>query len=83
MRTTPNHRYDAGELGCGTGLSKAFRERLEKVRPGETLEVVASDPAARVELPALAELLGHAVEEVGDEDGRVRVRVRRSPKDVR
>lgn len=74
-------RFDAGDLGCGSGLPREFRRRLEALPPGDTLEVVASDPAAREDLPALARLLGHPVEEVGEEDGRIRLRVRRAAKE--
>lgn len=58
------HRYDAGDLGCATGLPKEFRRRLGDVTAGEQLEVVTSDPAAREDLPSLARLLGHSVTSV-------------------
>lgn len=61
MKGSGPERYDAGELGCGAELADAIRQRLGTLRAGETLAVVVRDPAAKVDLPALAWLLGHEV----------------------
>ena len=58
------HRFDAGDLGCGTGLPREFRVRLERIPVGDVLEVVTRDPSAREDLPSLARLLGHRVDAV-------------------
>ncbi len=55
------HHFDAGELGCGSGLPLEFRRQLNAIPIGSTLEVVARDPSAREDLPSLARLLGHRV----------------------
>ena len=55
------HHYDAGELGCGSGLPQEFRRQIGAVPIGSVLEVVARDPAAKEDLPSLARLLGHQV----------------------
>jgi TusA-related sulfurtransferase len=55
------HRFDAGDLGCGTGLPREFRARLEQIPLGHRLEVATRDPAAREDLPALARMLGQKV----------------------
>lgn len=55
------HRFDAGDLGCGTGLPREFRARLGQIPLGHRLEVVTRDPAAREDLPALARMLGQQV----------------------
>jgi len=55
------HRFDAGDLGCGTGLPREFRARLGQIPVGHRLMVVTRDPAAREDLPALARMLGHQV----------------------
>jgi TusA-related sulfurtransferase len=71
---TGRRRFDAGELGCGDGLPSAFREELAALAVGDRLEVLASDPAARADLPSLARLMGHSIETTEDlPDGRVRV----------
>lgn len=70
------HRYDAGDLGCATGLPQAFRRQLGDIAVGEELEVVTSDPAAREDLPSLARLLGHSVTSVETAaDGRIVITV--------
>ncbi|HYK93772.1 MAG TPA: sulfurtransferase TusA family protein [Thermoplasmata archaeon] len=55
------HRFDAGELGCGSGLPQEFRRQIEAVPVGSILEVRTRDPSAKEDLPALARLLGHRV----------------------
>jgi len=53
--------YDAGELGCGSGLPQAFRQEIGTVPVGAVLEVRTRDPSAKEDLPSLARLLGHRV----------------------
>jgi TusA-related sulfurtransferase len=55
------HHFDAGELGCGSGLPQEFRRQIGAVPMGSVLEVVTRDPAAKEDLPSLARLLGHQV----------------------
>jgi TusA-related sulfurtransferase len=57
----PQHRYDSGDLGCGSGLPEAFRRQVSAIPVGDVLEVVTRDPSAKEDLPALARLLGHEV----------------------
>jgi len=54
-------QYNAGELGCGSGLPQAFRQEIGTVPVGAVLEVRTSDPSAKEDLPSLARLLGHRV----------------------
>jgi TusA-related sulfurtransferase len=53
--------HDAGDLGCGDGLAAWFRDRLRATPTGVVLCSIVRDPAARVELPALARLMGQRV----------------------
>ena len=72
------HYYDAGELGCGDGLAEAFRCRLDEIPVGDSLVVVARDPAAREDLPSLARLLGNRVLSVEtQDDGQLALTVER------
>jgi TusA-related sulfurtransferase len=72
------HHYDAGTLGCGSGLPQEFRRQIGAVPVGSILEVVARDPAAKEDLPSLARLLGHQVLSVKTSpDGATVVAVRR------
>jgi TusA-related sulfurtransferase len=71
-------RFDAGDLGCADGLAEAFRRQVQAIAPGEVLVVVARDPAAKEDLPALARLMGHAVRSVeASADGRLVITVER------
>ncbi len=54
-------QFNAGELGCGSGLPQEFRRQITALPVGAILETTARDPAAKEDLPALARLLGHEV----------------------
>ncbi len=70
--------YDAGELGCGSGLPQEFRRQIGAIPIGSVLEVIARDPAAKEDLPSLARLLGHLVLSVKTStDGKTVVAVQR------
>jgi TusA-related sulfurtransferase len=72
------HRFEAGELGCGTGLPREFRARLGQIPVGHQLEVVTRDPAAREDLPSMARMLGHRVVAMDSSpDGEITIRVER------
>jgi TusA-related sulfurtransferase len=76
-RAVPRH-FDAGSLGCGDGLPRAFREQIGGIGIGDQLEVIARDPAAKADLPSLARLMGHAVISTDDlPDGTVQIIVER------
>jgi TusA-related sulfurtransferase len=55
------HRFDAGDLGCSSGLPEEFRRQIDGISIGSTLEVVTRDPSAKEDLPSLSRLLGHRV----------------------
>ena len=72
------HRYDAGTLGCADGLAGAFRAQIHQIPVGDSLVVVARDPAAREDLPSLARLLGNRVVSIEtSDDGRLEMTVER------
>jgi len=76
--TASEQRFDAGDLGCGSGLPQAFRERIGDLAVGDVLTVVTRDPSAREDLPALARMLGHHVRSVErGEDGTTMISVER------
>jgi TusA-related sulfurtransferase len=71
-------RFDAGLLGCGDGLPRAFREQMGGIGIGDRLEIIARDPAAKADLPSLARLMGHTVLSTDDlSDGAVQITVER------
>jgi len=76
--TADVHHFDAGELGCGSGLPQEFRRQIGSIPIGSSLEVLARDPSAKADLPSLARLLGHRVLSVRDSpDGGVVLTVQR------
>jgi TusA-related sulfurtransferase len=73
-----HHQYDAGDLGCGSGLPQEFRRQVSAIPVGHVLDVVTRDPSAKEDLPSLARLLGHKVLSVKDSsDGTIVVTVQR------
>ena len=73
-----SHLFDAGDMGCSSGLPGEFRRRMDGLPGGESLTVVVRDPAAKEDLPSLARMLGHTVESVEDiAGGRVSITVQR------
>lgn len=72
------HDFDAGDLGCGTGLPRQFAEHMKALAVGDVLRTVVADEAAREDLPALARMLGHHVQAIEDApDGRLVITVER------
>ena len=56
----PDAEWDAGDLGCGDLILK-LRFRMEAMRPGQVLRVVALDSGAPADLPAWCGLTGHTL----------------------
>lgn len=52
--------WDAGDLGCGD-LVLELRSKMRELPPGAVLHLVATDPAAPVDLPAWCGLVGHTL----------------------
>lgn len=58
MPPEPDAIWDAGETGCGE-LVLELRMRLERLSPGQILELIARDPGAPADIPAWCRLTGH------------------------
>jgi tRNA 2-thiouridine synthesizing protein A len=56
----PDAEWDAGDLSCGD-LVLDLRRRIQSLRIGQTLKVVARDPGAPADLPAWCRLTGHTL----------------------
>jgi tRNA 2-thiouridine synthesizing protein A len=52
--------WDAGDLACGE-LVLELLGRVEALRPGQVLRLVALDAGARADLPAWCSLTGHTL----------------------
>lgn len=53
-------RRDAGDMGCGQ-LVFELHLRMKKLKPGETLEIIANDPGAPTDMPAWCRMTGHTL----------------------
>jgi TusA-related sulfurtransferase len=51
--------YDAGDTGCAYGPIDEIARLMRQLRPGQTLEVRATDPTVSIDLPAWCRLAGH------------------------
>lgn len=72
------HRFDAGNMGCSSGMPEEFRRQMEGIPIGTSLEVVTRDPSAKEDLPSLSRLLGHRVISVKNlPDGRALLVIQR------
>jgi tRNA 2-thiouridine synthesizing protein A len=68
----PPHHLDVLGLFCPLPVLLAARE-MQKLYPGDLLEVVGDDPAIREDMPDWCERAGHRlVEMVDEEEGRIR-----------
>lgn len=52
--------WDAGDMGCGD-LVLELRGRVERMRGGQTLRLVARDAGASSDIPAWCRLTGHTL----------------------
>ena len=59
-RIEADETWDAGDMACGELLLE-LRMRMDRLRAGQVLEVVALDAGARADLPAWCRLTGHAL----------------------
>jgi len=55
------YHFDAGDLGCSSGLPEEFRRQIDSIPVGSILEISTRDPSAKEDLPSLTRLLGHRV----------------------
>ena len=51
-------RWEAGEQGCAQMVVE-LRRRMDRLGPGDRLEVVTDDPGAPTDLPAWCRMTGH------------------------
>jgi len=79
MSTTPTHTLDATGLLCPLPVLKA-RKRLKDIAPGDTLEVLADDPAAIVDMPHFCAEAGHRLLRSHETDGVQSYLIEKGPK---
>jgi tRNA 2-thiouridine synthesizing protein A len=64
-------RLDARGLFCPMPILKAS-QMIEKLSPGESLEILADDPAAPSDFVAFSKRTGHPLRENSESDGTFR-----------
>lgn len=50
--------WDAGDMGCGE-LVLELRSRLDTLKPGQIMKLIARDPGAPADVPAWCRMTGH------------------------
>jgi tRNA 2-thiouridine synthesizing protein A len=71
-----DHELDATGLLCPLPVLKA-RKRLESLKPGETLTLIATDPVSVIDVPHFCNEQGHELLAHEAENGRHIFRIRR------
>lgn len=71
-----DHEIDAAGLLCPLPVLKA-RKRLESLKSGEMLKLIATDPASVIDVPHFCNEQGHQLVSYAAEDGRHIYRIRR------
>ena len=70
-----HHELDARRLLCPMPVIRT-QNRVVELAPGDTLEVVASDPGALYDIPAWCRINGHEVLQTAQAGGEVRITLR-------
>lgn len=53
--------YDSGDAGCGDGPLDEIALLVKRLSSGQTLEVRATDPSVKVDLPAWCRMAGYTL----------------------
>lgn len=64
------HELDARRLLCPMPVIRT-QNRVEELQPGDTLEVVATDPGVLNDIPAWCRINGHKVLQTREENGDI------------
>jgi TusA-related sulfurtransferase len=68
--------FDAGDRHCGDGVGGDLRSWWDAAPAGTRTVVAIRDPSTKTDVPSLARMLGHTVEEMTEVDGTLRVTIR-------
>ncbi len=67
---------DAKGLNCPMPVLKT-KKALQTMGSGQVLEVIATDPGVKLDIPALLKRLGHELLEMREEDGTISFYIRK------
>jgi tRNA 2-thiouridine synthesizing protein A len=76
-KTRATKTLDIKGLNCPKPLLWA-RSQLDSLNPGETIEVVATDPSTVSNFQAFCRTAGYELVEWGEKDGVIRLLIRKS-----
>lgn len=76
MKIKPDKTIDCQGLFCPEPVFKT-RLKLDEMEIGETLEIIADDPAARSDIETLAKNLGHQILTIDEEDDIVTIVIKK------
>lgn len=76
MENEEVREFSAGDRACGDGVGRDLRAWWAACPPGTRTVVTARDPSTKADVPALARLLGHSIEETTETGDTMRVTVR-------
>jgi len=68
--------FSAGDRACGDGVGRDLRAWWASVPPGTRTVVTMRDPSTKADVPSLARMLGHTVEDMTETGDTLRVIVR-------
>ena len=68
--------FSAGDRACGDGVGRDLRAWWGSVPPGTRTVVTMRDPSTKADVPSLARMLGHTVEDMTENGDTLRVTVR-------
>lgn len=68
--------FSAGDRACGDGVGRDLRAWWASVPPGTRTVVTMRDPSTKADVPSLARMLGHSVEDMTETGDTLRVTVR-------
>jgi len=69
-----HHLLDARRLLCPLPVIRT-QHRVQSLQPGDTLEVICTDPGALYDIPAWCRMYGHAVTETQQTRDEVRITI--------
>lgn len=69
-------RLDTSGLRCPLPVLRA-KKALKALEPGDLIDVLATDPAAKTDFPAFCETTGNVLEETEERDGIFRFVIRK------
>ena len=76
MSIQPDETIDCQGLFCPEPVFRT-RLKLDEMKIGETLEVIADDPAAKSDIETLVKNLGHEILIITEEDDLVKIVIRK------